>query len=176
MKETLITATCTFATNRLIVGEWHKMSEGGPSLIDVVAAILTTTTTQALPPDWQGDYSRARAELWVEERDAESPTLLVCVAESGAAAGLVMLFEERSADGVVEVRLGYVIEEALWGRGFASELVAGLVDWCRTEGSIRSISGGVEASNIASARVLEKNGFGLAPDSTSEHHIYTLLM
>ncbi len=56
------------------------------------------------------------------------------------------------------MRLGYLLAERAWGKGIASELIRGLVEWCRKSG-IASIVGGVERNNIASRRVLEKNGF-----------------
>jgi RimJ/RimL family protein N-acetyltransferase len=37
--------------------------------------------------------------------------------------------------------------------------VAGFADWCRTNGTVRSVIGGVADGNNASARVLQKNGF-----------------
>jgi RimJ/RimL family protein N-acetyltransferase len=38
------------------------------------------------------------------------------------------------------------------------------VEWCREDGTVRSIIGGVDDHNGASARVLHKNGF--VPDPT----------
>ena len=67
------------------------------------------------------------------------------------------------------MRLGYVVAESVWGRGFATELVAGLVEWSRSEPSIRTISAGVAPTNEASIRVLDKNGFLLSAVSDSEH-------
>ena len=46
----------------------------------------------------------------------------------------MMILHETDAENVmggVEVRLGYLVSEAAWGRGFATELVKGLFDWCR---------------------------------------------
>jgi RimJ/RimL family protein N-acetyltransferase len=109
-----------------------------------------------LPPDWQGAYSHQRAERWIRERDAESTTLIVIQKATGNAIGLLILF--GTADGSRDLRLGYLLAEAAWGQGFASELVRGLVDWS-TANDISTLTGGVESGNIASRRVLEKNGF-----------------
>lgn len=156
---------CRFDTERLHVAEWHTGSHLGPpdGLPARVAAVLTAVTTQFLPPGWQGDYSEDRARTWIAERDAESPTLLVTNRVNGETVGLVLLFAEPRADEpkLVDARLGYVIAEAQWGQGLASELVRGLVTWCRGEPAVASLTGGVEASNPASARVLTKNGFKL---------------
>ena len=122
-----------------------------------------------MPPEWHGDFDQIRATRWIEERDAESPTLLVLDRENRHAIGFVMLFEggdEDSAD--VDVRLGYVLAEAVWGRGVATELVAGLVEWARSQPEIASLSGGVASGNEPSARVLRKNGFEPSEESTGE--------
>lgn len=52
-----------------------------------------------------------------------------------------------------------MLAENTWGKGFASELIGGFVDWCRGKDNISSLAGGVEAGNAASRRVLEKSGF-----------------
>ena len=72
-----------------------------------------------------------------------------------------MVLETAAAtDRGVDVRLGYLIAESAWGKGLASELIGGFVEWCR-EQTIVSIEGGVGRENQASQRVLEKNGFEL---------------
>ena len=92
-------------------------------------------------------------------RDAESPTLLAVDRATGVAAGLLILFERATDDHLCELRIGYVLAEDCWGRGLATELVGGLVDWARSEPTIGSVSAGVARLNPASARVLVVNGF-----------------
>ena len=173
----MVLERCRFDTERLRVAEWHV---GSPDELPArVAAVLTEVTTQFLPPDWQGDYSGERARTWIAERDAESPTLLVTSRVSGETVGLVLLFEEPRADEppLIDARLGYVIAEERWGQGLASELVRGLVAWCRLEPAIVSLTGGVEVSNPASVRVLTKNGFELvnaAPAASGDESMYRL--
>jgi RimJ/RimL family protein N-acetyltransferase len=107
-----------------------------------------------------GPYSEDRARAWIMERDREGTTLLVVETDSDQPVGLMILFESVVADGdLVDVRLGYLLAESAWGRGFASELVERFVIWCRRQRKLRSIAGGVERGNAASARVLTKNGF-----------------
>ena len=62
--------------------------------------------------------------------------------------------------------VGFVIAEAAWGRGFATELLAGFTHRCRAEG-VSSLVGGVEARNSPSRRVLEKCGDN-APEITGK--------
>jgi len=152
---------CAFQTERIAVAEWRI--DPPADLPARVATVLTEATTQFLPPEWQGDYSEDRARSWIADRGSDGETLLVTDAATGVTVGLVILFAEArpSTPALVDVRLGYVLAEAYWGRGLASELVAGLVTWCRAESTIGSLAGGVEVSNRASARVLTKNGFVL---------------
>ena len=154
--------TCSFVTQRLVVKEWHSLSadEWTPQdLADVVKTMLTTRVTRSLPPTWQGAYTRERAHEWVKERDREGVTLLAVERSSRMPVGLVIL-SERNHEGVggAEVRLGYLLAEATWGRGLAGELVQGFVEWCR-KARVATVVGGVARDNVPSRRVLEKNGF-----------------
>ncbi len=92
--------------------------------------MLPVPVTRSLPPPWQGPYSVTRAQQWVEERDKEGTTLLVVDKQVNQPVGLMILFETEDIYGF-EVRLGYLLAEPAWGKGFASELVRGFVGWCR---------------------------------------------
>jgi len=173
----VIRETCDFETARLRVGDWHSVSFGPRrDLAVVVAEMLTPAATRSLPPVWHGDYSLDRAREWIAERDEESVTLLATDRESGEALGLVIVFEVDGADdgGGVDLRLGYLFSESAWGRGLATELVEGFVGWCRAQPSIRSITGGVASDNVASARVLTKNGFTATGSPRQGEQIYEL--
>lgn len=204
----MLSRRCAFSTARLRVAEWHSMwpeGDGGATgagagaagagaepLAATVCRVLTAKTTAALPPAWQGEYSLERAVGWIKERDAEkeSATLLVeaSPACTGAAkwtgVGLLILFEMPNDLGVgaSELRLGYVLAEDSWGKGLASELVSGLVTWCRARDAadaIGSIAGGVAKSNPASARVLEKAGFSPSDredEGSEEETMYRLML
>ena len=152
----------SFSTDRLVVDGWHDISTRfGLDLIQVVGDVLTEATTGALPPEWSGDFDEERARRWVEVRDTESPTLLAVEHKTGRAVGLLILYEAggHGATSGVDLRVGYVLAESAWGRGLASELVGGLVEWARSESSIWTISAGVDPANEASVGVLLKNGF-----------------
>lgn len=176
----MISDTCFFLTPRLLVKEWHSLTPDEwmeQDLADVVTHMLTDRVTQSLPTDWKGAYTLERARKWISERDSEGTTLLVVTRATGVPAGLVILFETvyDSNDGV-ELRLGYLLAEAVWGGGVASELIRGFVGWCERN-NVASIVGGVERGNVASRRVLEKNGFVCDPtedDAGSEEDIFRL--
>ena len=162
--------SCLFETQRLIANEWHSPLPDGwplpdrwpvPDLAAVIAAMLTEDVTISLPEPWHGPYSTARARQWIEDRDNEGTTLLVVDKATQDPVGLIIL-SSTTADSTaagVEVRLGYLLAQSVWGQGLASELIAGLVNWCREQVDIASLAGGVARDNPASKRVLEKNGF-----------------
>lgn len=138
--------------------EWHSISSDEwdqEALETIVKIILTPQVTRSLPPAWQGDYTLERARDWIKERDDDGVTLIVVEKSTRSPIGFIILFE--STDGR-DLRLGYLLAEPAWGKGFASELIKGLVEWCKNN-NIYTVTGGVENDNIASIRVLEKNGF-----------------
>lgn len=168
-------ASCEFRTERLRVVPWHATAGSSDfDLAGVVAKILTARSTMALPEPWQGDFSIARATAWIEERDHESPTLLVTEAESGRPVGLVILADVPLEESTVDVRIGYLLAEDVWGRGLATELVAGLANWAQTQPKVRTLTGGVDTTNPASSKVLIKNGFERIADDGRGGSIYQL--
>ena len=155
-----VTQFCEFQTRRLRVGPWHVVAEQlAVDLAAIVAGILSEATTRELPEMWRGDFTVERARAWIDERDGESPTLLIVDTRSIEPAGVLILFEASEGGSRVDLRIGYLFAQSLWGQGLATELVAGLVEWARKHPSIQTLSGGVATDNPASARVLVKNGF-----------------
>ena len=171
-----VTKTCSFRTDRLEVGEWHAIADRHAlDLEAVVVGTLTEETTQALPPEWHGAFSIERAQRWIEDRDAESTTLLAVEQQTGMPVCLLLLFESvGEKDPSVDLRIGYIVRDGAEGRGLASEVVGGLVEWARSQPTIGVLSGGVSSDNAASARVLLKNGFVAAPGKDSAETFYEL--
>lgn len=75
-------------------------------------------------------------------------------------------FKERPSRGTVEV--GYSLMPAHQGLGFASEAVAGLVDWAFSHPEVQLVTAETLPSLAASMRVLEKNGFRLIGPGSEE--------
>jgi [ribosomal protein S5]-alanine N-acetyltransferase len=76
--------------------------------------------------------------------------------ESGAAVGTAG-FKGPPADGMVE--LAYGIEEALQGRGYATEAAEALSAWALKNDEVRIVRAHTRPAPNASTRVLEKCGF-----------------
>ena len=172
---------CSFTTKRLYAVGWHLARLPlEVELAQVVAEMLTPAVTKALPPAWHGVYTIGRARSWIAERDSESYTLLVTERTSATPLGLLLLSKppESSDAAEVDIRLGYLLAESAWGRGFAGELVGGLIGWCQTQSSVHSLTGGVDRGNEVSARVLTHNGFERQADAgvSRAEDIYTLVI
>jgi len=58
-----------------------------------------------------------------------------------------------------QVTIGYGMVEQAWGKGYGTEAVAGLVAVCRSHGGVTAVNADTDLDNVASQRVLEKNGF-----------------
>ena len=159
---------CAFQTARLAVADWREGAQRTTGLAETVASVMTERVTATLPEEWQipGGYTVEDARQWIAARDAEGPTLLVSDLAAGEVLGFLIPFAVDGDRGV-DVRLGYVLAEHAWGRGIASELLAGFVSWCRARPDIASLTGGVGKSNPASARVLQKSGFVAVEDEES---------
>ena len=162
---------CSFETDRL-VDDWSRLLTGdaAEALRDgFVVSLLTAAVTRDLPPGWQGPYDMDRAASWFAERLREGTVLVVGGRSDGRPVGLLILSESENSDRARDVRLGDVFAESVWGRGLATEVVAAFADWCRANGSIRSVVGGVAGSNSAPTRVLRKNGF--VPHTNGVEHL-----
>jgi len=157
-----VTKSCAYHTKRLHVLPWKEYADSTKKILafaELVTEILSPEVTKDLPSGWQQIITPADAKQWVEERDEESSLLIIQDQSSKAIIGLMFLHESESDDSSIEVRLGYLIAEKHWGKGYATELVQGLVHWCKSIEKIKSISGGVESGNIGSIKVLERSDF-----------------
>jgi predicted acetyltransferase len=148
MKENrALTENCQFKTDRLRVDSWQHYAStinDNTLLYQSVVSILIPEVTKALPPGWQDIDTTEKANDWIE---------------NSLVGFLILNGEPASNPDLIDVHLGYLLSRQTWGKGIGSELIKGLVSWCEATENISSISGGVEVDNIASIRVLEKNGF-----------------
>lgn len=58
-----------------------------------------------------------------------------------------------------EVEIGYGTDEGYRNRGFMAETIAGMIDWLRGKKTVRKVKAETAMDNLASIKVLEKNGF-----------------
>ena len=164
-----IEESCRYKTQRLSVCSWKEAlanAESDLSFARRVIQILSPEVTKALPEGWQNMSSVDDAQTWIREREKESHFLSVRLISENIVAGFIFLYESKAEDDLKKLRFGYLLSEEVWGQGLGTELIEGLVNWCKAEGNIKSISGGVETDNIGSIRVLEKAGFTISNEDT----------
>ena len=127
--------------------------EDAPALAAAIADKAIARNLANVP--WP--YSMRDAEAFLASpRDPILPSLLIFERGTGAPQLVGACGLGRRASGSVE--MGYWIALPFWGRGYASEACAALVDIARTLG-LSSLEGSHFIDNPASARVLEKLGF-----------------
>lgn len=127
--------------------------EDAPALVDAIGdeAIVRNLATVPWP------YRMRDAEAFLASpRDPVLPSLLIFERGDGAPQLVGSCGLGRRPSGSVE--LGYWIAKRFWGRGFATEVGAALVDIARALG-LRQLEGSHFIDNPASGRVLEKLGF-----------------
>ena len=127
--------------------------EDAPALASAIADQAIVRNLTAVP--WP--YSVRDAEAFLAKpRDPVLPSLLIFERGTGAPQLVGACGLGRRPSGSVE--MGYWIARAFWGRGYATEACAALVEIARTLG-VGSLEGSHFTDNPASARVLEKLGF-----------------
>jgi len=67
------------------------------------------------------------------------------------------IYGEPGEDG--EIEIGYGTYEEFQNRGYMTEIVSGIIEWTKKQPIVKSIIASTDKVNIASVRVLEKNGF-----------------
>jgi RimJ/RimL family protein N-acetyltransferase len=143
--------------------EWH---DGFAADITVPASRDDASPLRVharFPAEWPGPDALDAFPLWMTQL-ATDPRfdrwggVGVMLARDGfAAVGGMGCKGPPNATGMVEI--GYGVNPAYQGRGYATETAAALVDWLGTQPEVRRVTAECLASNHASARVLEKVGF-----------------
>lgn len=69
-----------------------------------------------------------------------------------------------------EIEIGYGTYEDFRGNGYMTEAVGGMIDWAKTQATIRSVSASTDKTNVASYTVLQKNEFVKTGESDELFH------
>ena len=148
-----------FETERLSVSHWSDTIAAPVArrgLVEQLPDLLTPDVIAHLPPFF--DLTDQNIDQWIDARDAESDIYLIHETSADAIIGLMFLTPPFNND----IHLGYLLGQAAWGQGYASELLAGLLLHVQKTGF--RLLGGVGRENPASAHVLRKTGFQLVPE------------
>ncbi len=165
-----------FTTDRLTVRDWRPDVEDPSrrrSLETALGGVLTPPVLEPLPPPLQ--LTQAGISEWVTARAEEGDVLLITANETDELIGLLLLASDLESDRPA-IHIGYLLAETAWGKGYATELVTGLVSAVQAKGPVHLV-GGVGRDNPASARVLCKAGFHHDPDlSTADTDMFVRLV
>jgi len=170
MKSEPLRKRCYFETERLKVKNWEIKQEKSELAINVIK-LLTPKVTKTLPTSWKGVDNVEKALNWIDERNKESSVFSINLNTNLKLIGFLFL-TENDTKVLSEVRLGYLISEFFWGERFGTELIMGFVEWCKNDSYIKILYGGVERNNIASIKILEKNGFIRYNNLTAQNTIF----
>lgn len=150
-----------FNTERLAVYDWTPTIEHQAQRFELETALsglLTARVLEHLPPSLRTHPGPDGIARWIDARVAESDVLLIEQKDNGNLIGLMILSADGEYGAGCKVHIGYLLAEAAWGQGIATELVAGFVAAMKPFKPVQVI-GGVDKGNPSSARVLQKAGF-----------------
>ena len=110
-------------------------------------------------PAWS---ERAQAERFIAtsqrmEQEGDGARLAIERAADQALVGQCALF--RCNPTYRSAAIGYCLDDAAWGQGFATEAVGALLQWAFDTLDLNRVQAELDTRNAASARVLEKLGF-----------------
>jgi|LGVE01.1.fsa_nt_gb ribosomal-protein-alanine N-acetyltransferase len=94
----------------------------------------------------------------LQEQDDETYYMFLIEDEMNQIIGRVNLSVSESND-IKEAEVGYRIGKKHQGKGYASQSVKLVIDYAFDKLGLNQVSAGTATTNIASKRVLEKNGF-----------------
>lgn len=168
-----------FRTQRLAVGRLNPgFGEGLRSLadLDAIAAILTPAVLEHLPEPLQMPAGPNPVESWVAARLIASVLYSVSEVSTETVVGLMILDQTAEPGDTPTLRLGYLFAKSVWGRGYGTELVAGLLQGLEDASWKGQILAGVSTGNHRSSRILLKTGFveATAGQAHSRTYRYTL--
>ena len=68
-----------------------------------------------------------------------------------------------------EIEIGYGTYDEFQGRGLMTEAVGGIIEWAKSQSSVKSIVASTDKSNLASSKVLLKNNFIQTGETETEY-------
>lgn len=152
-------------TDRLTLREWTavlRAQETRQALETDLVRLLTGPVTHHLPSSMRPDDVGA----WIDARRSEADVFLILTRDEELI-GLILLAPGLPRAGTPEAHIGYLLAEDHWGKGYATEALAGVIAAISSDAGVRLLAG-VERGNTASVRVLAKLGFVKLPGTGGE--------
>jgi ribosomal-protein-alanine N-acetyltransferase len=105
-------------------------------------------------------YSLADATAFIDLIGREDPCSALAIVVDGACVGGVGLERQHDVHRLT-AELGYWLGHQYWGRGIATQAIAGVTAWAFHSLDLQRVFAQPYADNVASCRALEKAGFTL---------------
>jgi RimJ/RimL family protein N-acetyltransferase len=124
--------------------------------------VRSQETTQRFNPTGVLDLDRLKVQIAASNRDISSKQPVhryFIKINSAEFAGVIAIRDIDWGSGVCD--LGYLIAEKHQNQGIATRAVALILEKAFAEGKLRKVKATTGVSNVASYRVLQKNGFSL---------------
>jgi len=159
--------TFTYQTSRLSVVEVVSGTQETDILVSITK-LLTPKVVESLPPYFRNINSLTDAQDWFNKMASESRLFMVMYPSTDMIIGFVFVFVENDVD----AHIGYLLGESYWGKGYATELLKGLIDFIKHENKIQRLIAGVATNNIVSSKLLHKLSFVKLASENNETVFY----
>ena len=144
----------TYQTSRLSVVEVFSGTQETRTLVSITQ-LLTKKVVENLPAYFQNINSLLDAQNWYKQIVSKSRLFMVKHTGSNRIIGFVFLYIGSDDN----AHVGYLLGESYWGKGYATELLKGLIDFITHENRIQRLIAGVATNNIVSCKLLHNLGF-----------------
>ena len=105
-------------------------------------------------------YTVANAVEWIRHTLGQQPIQNMAIVYNGGIAGSIGVTPKQDVYRK-SIEIGYFIAEKYWGKGIATAAVSLLLEYIASNFDVVRIYAEVFGHNLASMKVLEKNGFHL---------------
>jgi RimJ/RimL family protein N-acetyltransferase len=151
-----------FKTDRLIIRKleesdldlFHKMQSNRNVMRFVRANIMTFEENKKDLKKLILGYNQADNDFFIYAIERKSDGVFI---------GSVALVKDVNNDD----EIGYRFLEKYWGMGYGTEIVKGLIDYCRNRGLFKIIAN-VAPKNVASYKIIKKARFKFVKDFVSD--------
>ncbi|MBB3440620.1 GNAT family N-acetyltransferase [Rhizobium sp. BK379] len=141
-----------FRTPRLVARMWE---DGDADLIQDLHSTIETTRYMSGAAPWSREKCEERLRSYFDEQARDGTTKYKIVSrDHGRFIGRagISLFHTG------EYEMGYAFYAGEWGKGYASEIAAGLADWFFAEGIAPHFVAFTHPDNLVSQHILKKIG------------------
>jgi RimJ/RimL family protein N-acetyltransferase len=141
-----------FATERLLLRK--PRSEDAPLIFSAYARDPEVVRYLTFLPHREIREAEEAVSRFLENwRTGKSYCWLIFRRESGELLGAISARQDQG------INFGYALARRFWGQGIMSEAVTAVVDWAFSAPGIFRVWAVCDLENVASARLLERNGF-----------------